>query len=260
MVRGPKWEYSHVNKADPNSGQNAYTAAQFVKGLNLVLNGGTTTINSLTVDATQFVGTLLVYAGTQATGVPMFQVSSGQIKTMPIGVKSLWIVSPTLGVGTAYLQWTDQFLSSTTNLNTVQPIASKPWYALTEGQVLASLPHGTISDPVWGTLAYIILNNTSFAVDFTNGKGTAPTIWLQSLEVTGLPPYVSIGVDFISSGSPNGLAPLLTGSGRWAPAQAVKFGTLAVPSPLGFAMFGNYDDVSQLFGSSMNFTLTGYSV
>lgn len=241
----------------PTSSISQFSAAQLQKGIVLTLLGGTKTINSLTVDASQFTGTFTVYNGTAAQN-PLYQISTGQIKTTPAGTRSLFIQSSALGTGTIYCQWTDEFLSSTTNLNQTAPVASASWTALSEGQVLSGLVHGTVADPYWGTLAYIILNNTTIGTKFTNQSNVAGTIWLQSLEVSGIPDYVTSGVFVSFSGAgAAGYAPLLTGPGRWSPVNPKVYG---YDGTYVYAVFGNYDTTQQIFGLSMQYTLSGYTV
>lgn len=216
-------------------------------------------IGSITIDASSFVGNLTIYNGTQATN-QLFEVGSGQVKTIPVGSsRNLFIKSTVLGSGNIYLQFTDQYLSSTTNLSQIAPVASQTWTLLSEGVVGQGGLHGTISDPVYGTLAYIQLVMANQSVQ--NGKGTFPNIYLQTLDVSGLPKYVTSGV-FVSAAGvnvPSGIASLLTGPGRWAPASGKLYGVQPSISPQVYAMFGNYDGTGQIFGGSMQFSLSGYS-
>lgn len=230
--------------------------------LHMELAMGSIGINSVQIYNTSN-GNVRLYPGSQSpTGTPAYVIPPlGNVTVNPGGQN--YITATCDGTSGNYTAtWTDQWLvAMATSVPTVAPNQTQ-FNLLTN---LGNTSPNTFNDATWGPIAGFALSGQPSPLIAPSAN---PSLYVQEIWVSGLPPYVRFGFSpFYHSGGvvSGGWLPIfeIGEEGRLIfpaanPFKLVSIGANAGDTLFLSAVFNNYDDISQISNSSLLCGVSGY--
>ena len=223
------------------------------------LLSGSTPISGLTI-FNQTNAPVLVFVGTQSPNLqPNFIVPANAFMALPINASNYVLLTCAGTFGSYYAKWQDETVAAGSSGIPTAPVNTQPFVVTTNTNNIAGTT--TYTDAEWGPVASFLLSTLTPLVSTIN----LPKVYIQKMIVTGLPPYVTAGLNaFFIAGPGNGWFPLFTlDEGGTLDLGATGFLLDQLGASIGttikiFASFANYDTIEQIKAKSVLVWLEGY--